>query len=298
MSPSERVGLIELDDDFIFVDSAVHELDSYGESSNDDGDRGSRWGAIEKACIRLLEKEGDVRVVIWYIRASLERQDFGAFRLAMKALSKILADFQRRSQASSHSGGLELEVYLAQVAWLSTPQFMRKLSSLNLSRLDATIFDVRQKKFDRLVSEESVEKSRAEIQQVTGFFEEVRAWIESSSECKIDVDDSILFLNDVVKVLCGVVDKSAQEDARIVSHESEEIQRGNGASISSRVDVDFAIDEIIRYFKVHEPSHPAPILLTRVKKLVGADFPELMQELYAEGVTLVAQLDRPSGADK
>ncbi|MGZ2747068.1 type VI secretion system protein TssA [Burkholderia stagnalis] len=298
MSLSEGAGLIELDDDFIFVDSMVHELDSYGEYSSDDGGRGSSWGAIEKACIRLLEKEGDVRVAIWYIRAGLERKDFHAFRSGMEALSRILAGFQQKAQASSHSDELELEVYLAQVAWLSTPQFARKLGSLNLSGIDASISDIRQNKFGPFVPDESLDKLCGEIQEVAGFFDRVARWVESHSDQGVDLDDSILLLTDVVKVLRGATEKSIQEDVGIVSHEPKDVRRGNLASISSRADVDSAIDEIIRYFKAHEPSHPAPILLMRVKKLVGADFSELMQELYAEGVTLVAQLGRPGGADK
>ncbi|WGS46038.1 type VI secretion system ImpA family N-terminal domain-containing protein [Burkholderia sp. JSH-S8] len=298
MSLSEGGGLIELDDDFIFVDSMVHELDSYGEYSSDDGGRGSSWGAIEKACIRLLEKQGDVRVAIWYIRAGLERKDFHAFRSGMEALSKILAGFQQKAQASSHSDELELEVYLAQVAWLSTPQFARKLGVLNLPGIDASISDIRQNKFGPFVPDVSVDKLCGEIQEAAGFFEEVKGWVESHSDQGIDLDDSILLMTDVVRVLRGAAEKTTREDAGVIYHESKDIRHGNPASISSRADVDSAIDEIIRYFKVHEPSHPAPLLLMRVKKLVGADFSELMQELYAEGVTLVAQLGRPGGADK
>ncbi len=276
----------------------VHELDSYGESSNDGGGRESGWAAIEKACIRLLDKEGDVRVAIWYIRTGLERKEFRTFRLGMAVLSRILVDFQRKIQTSSHSNELELEIYLAQVAWLSTPQFTRKLSFLNFPEIGASISDVRQKKFEPFVSGEAIGKLCGEIEEVIGFFEETNGWAESNFARGIDFVDSIALLSDVVGVLRGAAGKNANEDLNIVAHDMEGIRRGNFSSILSRADVDVAIDEIIKYFHVHEPSHPAPILLMRVKKIVGADFSELMQELYAEGVTLVAQLGRPGGAGK
>ncbi|WP_193100500.1 type VI secretion system ImpA family N-terminal domain-containing protein [Burkholderia sp. Z1] len=298
MSLSEGVSSIELDDDYIFVDSTVHELDSYGEYSKDDGGHGSSWGAIEKACIRLLEKQGDVRVAVWYIRAGLERKEFHSFRLGMAALSRILADFQRGTQDFAHSDELELEIYSAQLAWLSTPQFARKLSLLNFSEIDASIFDIRQNKFKSLVFGESIDALCSEIEEVVGFFESVKIWVESNLDQGLNFDDSILLLTDVTGALRRATEKNTREDVGIVSRDSKEVRSGSFSSISSRVDVDIAIDEIIRYFKVHEPSHPAPILLMRVKKIVGADFSDLMQELYAEGVNLVAQLGRPGGVDK
>ncbi|VWC32116.1 hypothetical protein BLA6863_06479 [Burkholderia lata] len=276
----------------------VHELDSYGESSSDGGGRESSWGAIEKACVRLLGKEGDVRVAIWYIRAGLERKEFRAFRLGMAALSRILVDFQRKTQTSTHSNELELEIYLAQVAWLSTPQFARKLSLLNFPEIGASISDVRKNKFESFVSGESIGNLCSEIDEVVGFLEEANGWAESHFARGVNFDDSIALLDDVVRVLRGVVGKNVNEDLGIFANGEMEIQRGNCSAILSRADVDAAIDEIIKYFNINEPSHPAPILLMRVKKLVGADFSELMQELYAEGVTLVAQLGRPGGADK
>ncbi|WDD90209.1 type VI secretion system ImpA family N-terminal domain-containing protein (plasmid) [Burkholderia sp. FERM BP-3421] len=289
---------IERNEDYIFVDSMVHEIDSYGESPNVDEGCGPNWGVIEKACIRLLEKGGDVRVAIWYIRAVLERKDFHAFRLGMETLSKILAGFQRKARDSYHPDELELEVYLAQVAWLSTPQFARMLRVQSFPEIDASISDIHQNTFGPFVPDESVDKLCGEIQEVVGFFEEVRGWVDSHSDQRIDLDDSISLLADVVMVLRRAAGKSTQEDRGIVSHESKDIRRGNLATISNRADVDSALDAIISYFKVHEPSHPAPILLMRVKKIVGADFSELMQELYAEGVMLVAQLGRLGGVDK
>lgn len=53
-------------------------------------------------------------------------------------------------------------------------------------------------------------------------------------------------------------------------------------AVRSREDVTRALESIIAYYKVAEPSSPVPFLLMRVKKIVPMNFLELMQELTPE----------------
>lgn len=50
-------------------------------------------------------------------------------------------------------------------------------------------------------------------------------------------------------------------------------------AVRSREDVTRALESVIAYYKVAEPSSPVPFLLMRVKKIVPMNFLELMQEL-------------------
>jgi len=68
-------------------------------------------------------------------------------------------------------------------------------------------------------------------------------------------------------------------------------QAGGSAPISGAVntqaDVLSALDKIIGYYARSEPSSPVPILLERAKKLVGADFMAIMEDMAPDGVANV-----------
>ena len=51
-----------------------------------------------------------------------------------------------------------------------------------------------------------------------------------------------------------------------------------------------ALDKIISYYQRHEPSSPVPVLLTRAKRLVSADFLTIMKDMAPQGVDQVRQI--------
>lgn len=55
-------------------------------------------------------------------------------------------------------------------------------------------------------------------------------------------------------------------------------------TISSRDDVEKALDRIIDYYAKHEPSSPLPILLRRARRLIGADFMTILQDIAPQGM--------------
>lgn len=55
-------------------------------------------------------------------------------------------------------------------------------------------------------------------------------------------------------------------------------------AINSPADVSNALDRIISYYRRAEPSSPLPILLERCKRLVGADFLTIMNDMAPQGV--------------
>ncbi len=58
-------------------------------------------------------------------------------------------------------------------------------------------------------------------------------------------------------------------------------------AIGSRDDVIAALDAIGRYYKDYEPSSPVPILLARARRLVKADFLEILKDLAPSGIDTV-----------
>ncbi|MEM9783004.1 MAG: type VI secretion system protein TssA [Pseudomonadota bacterium] len=71
-------------------------------------------------------------------------------------------------------------------------------------------------------------------------------------------------------------------------------------TISSREDVDRALEKIIDYYNKNEPSSPVPMLIARARRLVTADFMTIMQDLAPGGVTefvTVSGVEPPEGTD-
>jgi type VI secretion system protein ImpA len=59
---------------------------------------------------------------------------------------------------------------------------------------------------------------------------------------------------------------------------------GVPGTIASQRDVVAALDRILGYYERQEPSSPVPILLSRAKRLVGADFMTIIQDMAPGGI--------------
>lgn len=67
------------------------------------------------------------------------------------------------------------------------------------------------------------------------------------------------------------------------------------AELSSRDDVRIGLEKMCRYFEVHEPSHPAPILLRRAQRLLTLDFYEIIRDLAPESLPRLDELSGQRG---
>ncbi len=65
------------------------------------------------------------------------------------------------------------------------------------------------------------------------------------------------------------------------------------AEISGREDVVRSLDRILDYYARHEPSSPLPVLLSRAKTLVHADFAAIVRNLIPDGFSQLEHLQGP-----
>ncbi|MGQ7957932.1 type VI secretion system protein TssA [Pseudomonas sp. SP16.1] len=65
--------------------------------------------------------------------------------------------------------------------------------------------------------------------------------------------------------------------------------------IGNRDDVLKALDRILTYYARHEPSSPVPVLLSRAKTLVSADFATIVRNLIPDGFSQFEKLRGPEG---
>ena len=49
--------------------------------------------------------------------------------------------------------------------------------------------------------------------------------------------------------------------------------------------LDLVLEKICIYFENYEPSHPAPLFIRRVQRLMNMDFYEIMQDINPESLT-------------
>ena len=63
--------------------------------------------------------------------------------------------------------------------------------------------------------------------------------------------------------------------------------------INNRDDVLRTLDRILAYYERQEPSSPVPMLLKRARKLVTADFAEIVRNLIPDGMSQFENLRGP-----
>lgn len=69
----------------------------------------------------------------------------------------------------------------------------------------------------------------------------------------------------------------------------------SGGEIATREDVLRTLDRILTYYARHEPSSPVPVLLSRAKSLVSADFATIVRNLIPDGFSQFEKLRGPEG---
>lgn len=62
------------------------------------------------------------------------------------------------------------------------------------------------------------------------------------------------------------------------------VQDWRSVQIGSRADAQLMLEKVKQYFAQHEPSHPAPLMIDRVQRLIERDFMDIIRDLAPDGV--------------
>ncbi len=65
---------------------------------------------------------------------------------------------------------------------------------------------------------------------------------------------------------------------------AREVTDWRSAQISSRLEAQLMLEKVKQYFTRHEPSHPAPLMIERVQRLIDLDFMDIIRDLAPDGV--------------
>jgi type VI secretion system protein ImpA len=287
---------VEFTDSFQKIDGMVSAFDANGDGPLRKGEQPFRWSFVEELARPLAELAPDLRVGVWLLRSGLACRGLDGL---VEGMSR-LADWIERPADQVHpiADGSEhpREFHALVLSWLVTPQFahaflsapLRPAHSLNLGSLagleDSNAIRL-DDSFDGLVSElRAAREAGRRIDRVL----------------TVEIPDAYQGMGSFLEVLELAIQRldppaDAPADGAKVSTDSApnpEIPVLPG----TRHDVDRMLKQLINYFRTCEPSHPAPIFLMRVQRMLGCSFEELMDELYQDSQQLVARLERPKAS--
>ena len=77
---------------------------------------------------------------------------------------------------------------------------------------------------------------------------------------------------------------SASAPARVVETDWRNVQ------LQTRDDAQLMLEKVKQYFARHEPSHPAPLMIERVQRLIEMNFMDLIRDLAPDGVHQVENI--------
>ncbi|KVN35081.1 ImpA [Burkholderia pyrrocinia] len=300
MEDASESDALDFDEEFIQIDAAICEYDSVGDSPQRKGESAFQWGSIENACSNLLKKAKDIRVAIWYLRACMTRRGVVGLAEGVGCLAAIMSlpanEIHPRSQPGESPG----EIQVLHLGWISGAQFLHQVGTACLEGQDVTISALASKSGGEVIwAPGRREKAQSILVEIKDSFIKIAAALQIGEQ-HLDLSRILSLLDRALSVLGTHVGEESNSLTDAPSHNvSASVFHGNfdtRSALSTRADVEVALERIVEYFRVHEPGHPAPIFLSRVQRMLGAGFEELMVELYPNGAALAAQLGRPAGS--
>ncbi len=276
--------------EFQSVDAMVSAYDAEGEGPLRKGEAAFNWGAVEALCLPLAQTTADLRLGIWLLRVAL----------ASLQVSKVLESLERIAQWTRLSSdqlhplpaGEGDEIHALILGWLASPAFIYALGQLKVnacSELSIAVLEAQAQIPGDLQEAEKLALAQQLRQMMAAL-----AAIEKHMLCGHSAQGRSLIRASQLLERC--LKKVAQHEdvpaAQTADPGDAPAPQASG-NLNSRSDVSAMLTRIIAYFQTHEPSHPAPIFLNRVQRMLGANFEELMDELYPDARQLIAKIERP-----
>ncbi|WP_028217616.1 type VI secretion system protein TssA [Paraburkholderia oxyphila] len=282
------------------------------------------WKEAQALALALLEKSRDLRVTAYLSRALLNRAGFGGFAEGLdliacmleqrwahlypqldpdddndptarvNALASLvdaattLAEVREAPLAISRAHG---QVTLRDVEYASGEIAVPAgVSAPSLSSIDLAVGDAGES------ARESLDALRRAVEAAMRIETVLMTHVGASRAIDLDPLTRLLrhaaaFLGERVAdeaaqsapaaEVAGDVEGAAQEAVAVASAAAPARPPGE---ITTREDVQRAIDRICKYYETYEPGSPVPMLLKRARRLVDKSFMEILEDLAPDGV--------------
>ncbi|WP_039056560.1 type VI secretion system protein TssA [Enterobacter sp. Bisph1] len=275
------------------------------------------WTRVEKLATGLLARTKDIRVMMALTHAWTRRRGLEGYADGLMLLGQALALYWEQLWPSLTDGGEFDPFYrINALAGLSDKSSLTStLRQATLLRSNGDELSVRdaQALLDgsktecagypggrvRLIDEltRGGQPGIEAIGQIEGRLHTIRSWLlEQLGESGVPEMEQLL---KTVGLIAGVSRASRQEEQQ---PEPETKTHADNASpapvatplaahmdwrtaqVTTRADAQLMLEKVKQYFTQHEPSHPAPLMIDRVQRLIELDFMEIIRDLAPDGV--------------
>ena len=264
------------------------------------------WAVVEKLCNQLLAESKDLRVLVYYAQALTAKYGLPGFQAGCEAI-KINVDLFWDTlfpQLEDEDGEYDPFYRINALSSFSTFDGIAKellASKLLVNGLTQTLVTVKEAVAVLMGTAKpelvAVNQALADLKTIQDIF---------STKLK---DEHPLNFEAVLKPLSLINDaadygsagntpqsseNSDTEDPSSPRQEAAQSSMSNEQfyadawrrlNISNRSDVDLALEKICVYFENFEPSHPAPLFIRRVQRLMNMDFYDIMKDISPESIS-------------
>jgi type VI secretion system protein ImpA len=274
---------MDFDEDFQKLDSMMSSFELEGESAPLKlGQQAFSWESVIELSEAILQRGADLRVAIWWVQALAVESRLSALVVAFQTIEQWLKTEKPDLYPQPEEGESREEVIALNLSWLGSDKFISVLQKIKIDEET----ELQQLKANPTKLELN-EDLKSDLVKLHGSLMYVNDFMQAvPGEQMYDIAAVVKWISDLLS--------QKQESA----HQGEVVvhsQKNSISEIKTRDDVAKVITSMMKYFQEHEPGHPAPILLERVQRMLGASFQEILKELYQDAPQLVSRIERPQG---
>lgn len=270
------------------------------------------WPDVARKAIEVLNVSHDLRAAVYYGQAVLAIEGLSSFAETVEYIHGCLeqhwdtchpqldeddGDPTMRINAVQALAGSDQVVRSLRRSALTNSRMFGKLSLRDIEIADGTIpvpDGMEDVPDTAAVSAAFQDTDQEELSQILAAAINARDGVKAIDDVFSDKTPGQGPTLDLLTQTLGGIIKRLSEVLGSDEAEVEEAAEGGGApqggsapisgAVNSQADVLAALDKIIGYYTRTEPSSPVPILLERAKKLVGADFMAIINDMAPAGV--------------
>lgn len=274
-------------EDFYVLESMVSDHDADGDAPLRRGEQPFSWAVVESLSQSVLERYQDLRVAIWLLRATMARRTAQGMSQGLAVIASLLKSMPTEQRPED-----EREELLTQLSWLVGPSFRLQLERLETGlEAPAEVLGGMAHRGTVAVVGAGQEALLAALQTSLLALEEIDAYCKQLDPAMApDFTQVMTLLRQGQQALTRPLEGDV---AAPLAVDVASVPAASLLAVNSREDALRSLDALLKYFVLHEPGHPAPLLLARVQRMVGASFESLMNELYQDGPKLVQLINTP-----
>ena len=286
--------IIDKDPRFIWLEAI---MENPAIEDQDDSAPRHSWEQITEKSLELLQETPDIRVSLWHMRASLAWRGLPAFAAGVSLIKQFLTThgYKMSPQEVDEPEG---SMHASSLAWLDTPDALSALrTSFLLPNTQICLQNIHDdpghySKVNAFVVNEHLNtEGLPDLLTCLNKMSIDLKWI--ANEVNQRTSGYVFRVERLTDFISKVTGHLKQQSSKLdpIRSEGQQTQISNQiystnsetAVVTGRQQALQLIDQVINYFMTHEPGHPAPIMLGRVKKLIGMDFQQIIKELLPDG---------------